>query len=357
MAGAAKNEQRRGADFFDRVEAATCAALSYRKRVKREKREKQARKNALVDWLEAFLWAAGVVLLINQYLVQAYQIPSGSMIDTLLIHDRIFVNKLIYGPELLPGVGKLRSPVRPQRNDVIIFESPQYISRGTIFDIAQRVIYMLSFSLIDIDKDALGRPQAHFLIKRAAAMGGDRVFNRAGEMYLRFNGEERLVSERGYNRARGWTHSIRRLAGDSGYDALKAALKADMWMRLGLSPPQGLEIPSPSDIPQRMENETRETWRLELERLKSPHDDLLRRHYYKLAQGWYVPPGRVLPLGDNRDFSHDGRAFGSVRESKILGRALFIYWPGSDIEDSGPYAARLNPPAQKRGLGRLGAIR
>jgi signal peptidase I len=354
---AAKIHEERKPDFFDRVEAAANALLTRRKRIKREKREKQARKNALLDWLEAFLWAAGVVLLINQYLVQAYQIPSGSMIDTLLIHDRIFVNKLIYGPELLPGLGKLRSPVRPERNNVIIFESPQYISRGTLFDIAQRVIYMLSFSLVDIDKDALGRPQAHFLIKRAAAMGGDRVYNREGEMQLLFDGEERAVSERAYNAARGWTHSIRRLASPAGYDALKAGLKADMWIRLGLSPPQGLDIPSPSAEPQRMENETREAWRLELERLKAPHDDLLRRHSYKLSQGWYVPPGRVLPLGDNRDFSHDGRAFGPVKESKILGRGLFIYWPGSDIEDSGPYAARLDPPPQKRGLGRLGAIR
>jgi signal peptidase I len=350
-------KDRKGADFFDRVEAAACAFLTYRKRVKREKREKQARKNALVDWLEAFLWAAGVVLLINQYLVQAYQIPSGSMIDTLLIRDRIFVNKLIYGPELLPGVAKLRSPIRPERNNVIIFESPQYISRGTLFDIAQRVIYMLTFSLVDIDKDALGRPQAHFLIKRAAAMGGDRVYNREGEMYLLFNGEERAVSERSYNSARGWTHSIRRLAAPPAYAALKAALKADMWMRLGLSPPQGFDIPSQSNQTQRMENETREAWRLDMERLKAPHDDLIRRHSYKLSQGWYVPPGRVLPLGDNRDFSHDGRAFGPVKESKVLGRGLFIYWPGSDIEDSSPYAARLDPPPQKRGLGRLGAIR
>ena len=122
--------------FFDSLQNFTEIYLSCRKRKKRIRKEKQRGKNVIVDWLEAFLWAAGVVLLINQYLFQAYQIPSGSMIDTLLIGDRIFVNKIIYGPELLPGLGKLPSPVKPKRNDIIIFENPSYISRGPVFDVA-----------------------------------------------------------------------------------------------------------------------------------------------------------------------------------------------------------------------------
>ncbi|MCL2602381.1 MAG: S26 family signal peptidase, partial [Treponema sp.] len=75
-------------DFFDRVQQCTEWLLTYRKRKIQAKKEKQRKKNPIFDWLEAFLWAAGVVLLINQYLFQAYQIPSGSMIDTLLIGDR-----------------------------------------------------------------------------------------------------------------------------------------------------------------------------------------------------------------------------------------------------------------------------
>ncbi|MDR1637019.1 MAG: S26 family signal peptidase, partial [Treponema sp.] len=75
----------RKADFFDRIQYATELFLSRRRRIKREKKEKQRKKNLVLDWVEAFIWAAGMVLLINQYLLQAYQIPSGSMIDTLLI--------------------------------------------------------------------------------------------------------------------------------------------------------------------------------------------------------------------------------------------------------------------------------
>ena len=85
-------------DLFDRIQILTEAFLTRRARIRRIKKEKQQRKNPVLDWIEAFFWAAGVVLLINQYLFQAYQIPSGSMIDTLLIGARIFVNKIVYGP-------------------------------------------------------------------------------------------------------------------------------------------------------------------------------------------------------------------------------------------------------------------
>jgi signal peptidase I len=108
-------------DFFDGLQSLAEAFLTRRKQVRRIKREKQRAKNPVLDWIEAFVWAAGMVLLANQYLLQAYVIPSGSMINTLLIGDRIFVNKLIYGPELLPGLLKLPSPIKPARNDIIIF--------------------------------------------------------------------------------------------------------------------------------------------------------------------------------------------------------------------------------------------
>ena len=64
---------------------------------------RQKRRNPVVDWIDAILSAVVIVLLINQYLLQAYQIPSQSMEPGLLVSDRIFVNKLAYGPELIPG--------------------------------------------------------------------------------------------------------------------------------------------------------------------------------------------------------------------------------------------------------------
>jgi signal peptidase I len=43
--------------------------------------------------------------------------------------------------------------------------------------------------------------------------------------------------------------------------------------------------------------------------------------------GWYIPEGRIFPLGDNRDESQDGRIFGPVQLSKVLGSGASIHWP------------------------------
>jgi signal peptidase I len=315
-------------DFFDRIQIFTEAVLTGRARRKRIKKEKQRGKNPVLDWIEAFLWAAGVVLLINQYLLQAYQIPSGSMIDTLLIGDRIFVNKIIYGPELLPGLAKVPSPVKPKRNDIIIFENPSYISRGPAFDIAQRIIYMLTLSLVDIDKDELGEPKAHFLIKRAVGMGGDRFIMERGEMKIRFAGEDRWVDERDFLAGRNWDHRISRLMDVDQYPALEGMGKRAAYADLGLSPPEGvLAGPAGAGNLRYPDYFAHEKARLETLRGAWPQDERYRVLLARYHLGWYVPEGRILPLGDNRDNSRDGRYFGPVRESKILGKGALIYWP------------------------------
>jgi len=315
-------------DFFDRVQAITEKYLTYRAGVRRVKKEKRRAKNPVLDWIEAFLWAAGMVLLINQYLIQAYRIPSGSMIDTLNIGDHVFVNKIVYGPELLPGLLKLPSPVMPKRNDIIIFENPSYISRGPVFDITQRIIYMLTLSLVDIDRDDSGEPKVHFLIKRALGSSGDRFVMENGEMMIRFAGEERWVSERDYNAASGLNHRISRLMPSDQYPALASAGQAAAWMDRGLPVSQELL----ADAAQAAElgypdYAAHEQARIETLRKIYPDDGRYSMLLAKQRLGWYVPEGRILPLGDNRDNSRDGRSFGPVKLARVLGKGMVIYWP------------------------------
>lgn len=85
----------------------TEALLTWRKRRKLRARARAQKRGPLLDWLSAFGSAIIWVLVINQYAVQAYEIPSPSMEPTLLARDRLFVDKLTFGPELLPGAGKL----------------------------------------------------------------------------------------------------------------------------------------------------------------------------------------------------------------------------------------------------------
>lgn len=69
----------------------------------------QKRKKELISWL----WAIVFVLILRQFFVQAFVIPSESMKPTLKIHDRLLANKIIY---------KIR---QPQRWEVIIFKYPE----------------------------------------------------------------------------------------------------------------------------------------------------------------------------------------------------------------------------------------
>jgi signal peptidase I len=44
-----------------------------------------------------------------------------------------------------------------------------------------------------------------------------------------------------------------------------------------------------------------------------------------------VPEGHVLPFGDNRSHSRDGREFGPIKNELIVGKAFFKYWPPKSV--------------------------
>jgi signal peptidase I len=105
-----------------------------------------ARTKSLVrEYVEAIVIAVALALVIRSFVVQAFKIPSGSMIPTLLIGDHLLVNKLVYRFRL------------PERGEVVVFKFPQ--DRKT--DFIKRVVALPG--------DEVELADGKLLVNRAAA--------------------------------------------------------------------------------------------------------------------------------------------------------------------------------------------
>lgn len=125
-----------------------------------QKKEKKAKYNGWniknkLFWTEGWgsLAVALVLALFIRWLfLEAYVIPSGSMLPSLLIHDHIFVNKLTYGvrvPFSEQWVVKFREP---KRGEIIVFKYPKDMST--------------------------------FFIKRVVGEPGDKIYYENGTLYV-----------------------------------------------------------------------------------------------------------------------------------------------------------------------------
>jgi len=110
----------------------------------------------IVDAVAVALFLAVHII---QYIVQAYYIPTGSMEDTLLVGDHLFVEKITYGP-IIPQMMFMDKPVRVKflsvcdikRNDIVIFRPPHdedkdYIKRcialpGDLLELKDNAVYV-----------------------------------------------------------------------------------------------------------------------------------------------------------------------------------------------------------------------
>ena len=318
-----------------------------RKKAKQKARQKRLnarhkRLGTAVEWVDAFLWAVMVVLLLNQYVLQAYQIPSGSMRDTLIggvdpltgrrsKSDRIFVDKVTFGPELLPGMGKLRGLRVPRRGEIIIFENPDYESPSLFHEVAQRVLYMATLSLVDLNRRG-GQPAHQFLIKRQVAEDGDRAVFRRGRMYVQAKGEAEGLIEEEFKVLAGVQYGNHLLLEEGYYDALEGGIRRMRIEGAGLPVREETARGAGERRGARLKKAMADPY--EEERVDSdvllglyPQNEMISVEAARYERGIYVPEGWVLPLGDNRSDSLDGRYFGPVRAGAVLGRALFKYWP------------------------------
>ena len=79
------------------------------------------RRGETREYIESILIAVAIALLLRAFVIEAFKIPSGSMIPTLQVGDHIFVNKFIYGPTIPGTKTRILPRMPPHRGDVIVF--------------------------------------------------------------------------------------------------------------------------------------------------------------------------------------------------------------------------------------------
>jgi len=90
-------------------------------------------KSSLRENIEAVIIAVIIAMFIRTFIIQAFKIPSGSMLETLQIGDHILVNKFIYGVKIPFTDGKVLIPVKdPKKGDIVVFKYPEDPSKDFI---------------------------------------------------------------------------------------------------------------------------------------------------------------------------------------------------------------------------------
>lgn len=96
------------------------------------KRTEVRTKSKIREYVESILWAVVLALIIRTCVIQSFKIPSGSMLDTLVIGDCLLVNKFIYGIKVPFTDLRLPKIRDPKRGDVIVFKYPEDRSKDFI---------------------------------------------------------------------------------------------------------------------------------------------------------------------------------------------------------------------------------
>lgn len=131
-------------------------------------RTKVRRKSVGREYAEAIIMAVVLVLVVRTFVFQAFRIPTGSMEDTLLVGDFLFVNKFIYGAHVPFTDWQLPAVRSPRRGDIIVFKFPKDPSR----DFIKRVIgepgdtVEISNKVISINGEPIREPYAKYTATR-----------------------------------------------------------------------------------------------------------------------------------------------------------------------------------------------
>lgn len=244
-----------------------------------------------------------IVLFVIFFIAQAFVIPSGSMKNTLLIGEHIFVKKFSYGiptPHIpwveipvLPdfnGNGHLVEGQKPKRGDIVVFRYP-------------------------LD------PKLHF-VKRNFALGGDEIIFVPGALYLRpFEGDDFIKSN--YKNDDIFTLNGKNFVKEpykfKGIHYKNAQDKDNF----GITDRNTFDI-ALYHLEHKSKFPNFPMSPIFIEELGSEAGFYYDGKFYN-ALFYKVPKGEFFMIGDNRENSSDSRFWGSVDYKFIVGKPWFIY--------------------------------
>ena len=117
-----------------------------------------AKKRKTWENVKSLATTVALFLLIRAFLIEAYRIPSESMVPALLVGDWLFVNKLRFGPNIPFTNVNLPGYAEPLRHDIVVFKSPN-----------------------QIDQPEDPNPT---LVKRIVGMPGDTLYMRSAKLFV-----------------------------------------------------------------------------------------------------------------------------------------------------------------------------
>lgn len=140
-----------------------------------------------LSWVDALVQAVFMVLLLNIFIVQLYEIPSESMVPEFLVKDRVVVLKTASGPRFpLSEVG-IPYLKKYKRGEIVVFRNPHYSDdrKSEVKNFLSQLVYMLTLTKVNLNVDEHGNPKADPLVKRITGVPGEQLMMQDGILYSR----------------------------------------------------------------------------------------------------------------------------------------------------------------------------
>lgn len=144
----------------------------------------KGRKSKFREYVEAISIAIILALFIRAFVVQAFKIPSGSMIPTLLIGDHILVNKFTYGIKVPLTGSRFLIFNTPKKGDIVVFSFPLNKEKPECTSAVKNISSRFEAAWQKGNMAYLFQDECRDFIKRVVGVGGDKIEIKNKKLYV-----------------------------------------------------------------------------------------------------------------------------------------------------------------------------